>query len=111
MIHTYENACRICKAYKDLISSYNEKGSSIIDVCVIPADLKQLSHFLEHYKTRSAEEALQLSGYDPNRVRIVVIHEQSLRYPSFMLDLDEYLTRHNIEKKYDQVTKSFLTLN
>lgn len=111
MIHTYENAIRIRKAYEYLISKYTEKGSSITDICIIPADLKHLSHFFDYYKTHNAEESLKLAGFDRNRVRIVVIHEQSLSYPGFMMDLDEYLSRRGIEKMYDQVTRTYVTPN
>ncbi len=111
MIHTYENALAIRKAYKYLINTYSESESNINDICIIPADLRQLAKFLEHYKDKSADESLRLSGFDVNRVRVVVIHEQTLNTPGYMIDLDEHLTKKGIKKTYDKVTRSFLTLN
>ncbi len=111
MIHTYENAVKIRDTYTYLIDQYNEKESNITDICIIPADLKNLAHFLEHYKVNNAEESLMLSGFDENRVRIVVIHEQTLAFPGYLMDLDEYLTKKGIPKTYDQVTRTFVTMN
>ena len=70
-----------------------------------------MAHFLEYYKVKNGEEALMLSGYDENRVRIVVIFEQTFTFPGHMLDLDEYLSQKGIEKTYDRVTKTFVTPN
>jgi len=111
MIHTYENALKIRKAYKYLIDKYLETGSRITDLCIIPANLRQLTIFLDHYKAMSGELALQLFGFDETKVRIVVIHEQTLTDPGFMIDLEEYLTRKGIPKRYDPVTRTLVTLN
>ncbi len=110
-MHAYENALKIRKAYKHLIGNYLETGSAITDICIIPANLRQLASFLDYYKNLSAEESLELSGFDRNRVRIVVIHEQTLTDPGYMIDLDEYLTRMGITKTYDAVTKTLLFFN
>ena len=111
MIHTYENALQIRKAYEYLIEKYDESGSGITDICIIPVDLRRLAHFLEHYKTKSAVDSLRLSGFDRTSVRIVVIHEQTLVQHGYMVDLDEYLTKKGIKKSYDNVTKTFVTMN
>ena len=111
MIHTYENALQIRKAYEYLIEKYDETGSNITDICIIPADLKRMAHFLEHYKLKSAEDSLRLAGFDRSRVRIVVMHEQTLVLPGHMIDLDEYLTKKGIKKTYDNVTKTYVTMN
>jgi len=111
MIHTYENAVKIREAYTYLIGEYDGNESNITDICIIPADLKHLAHFLEHYKIRAAEDSLMLSGFDEKSVRIVVIHEQTLAFPAYMIDLDEYLTKKGIPKTYDKVTRTFVTMN
>jgi hypothetical protein len=111
MIYTYENALTIRKAYQHLISKYSESASNITDICIIPADLRLLDRFLEYYKEKPAEEALELSGFDRDCVRLVVIHEQTLQHPASMVDLDEYLFQKGIKKTYDPVTRSFVTLN
>ncbi|MEO8772412.1 MAG: hypothetical protein ABI402_20095 [Ferruginibacter sp.] len=111
MIHTYENALQIRKAYEYLIEKYDETGFNITDICIIPADLKRMAHFLKNYKLKSAFDSLMQAGFDRSRVRIVVIHEQTLAMSGYMIDLDEYLTKKGIKKAYDNVTKTYVTMN
>lgn len=106
MTLTYENAICIRKSYEYLINKYNPYDFGITDICIIPADLERLPLFLEYYKNVPADESLQLTGYDPESVRLIVIREQSLTHPSFIMELDEYLTRAGIEKNYDQEPKN-----
>ncbi|MEO7523363.1 MAG: hypothetical protein ABIT58_04675 [Ferruginibacter sp.] len=111
MIHTFENAVVIRKTYEYLIDQYDATQTGITDICIIPADLRKMAHFLGHYKVRSAEDALILSGFDIKKVRIVVIYEQTLVSAGQMIDLDEYLTANGIPKSYDKVTRTFVTMN
>ncbi|MEO6670981.1 MAG: hypothetical protein ABIN36_15985 [Ferruginibacter sp.] len=106
MIYTYEHALQIHKRYEYLIEKYDETASNITDLCIIPADTKRIADFLDHYKFNSAADSLSLSGFDKMRVRIVIMHEQTLIQPGCMIDLDEYLP---VSEK--QVEKSEMTQN
>lgn len=101
MTYTYENAQSIVKSYLYLIDQYSERGSGITDICIVPFDPGQMAEFIEYYQTETSEKALMLAGFIPSEVRIVVVSEQTLTAPSFMLDLDIYLTQKNIIKIYD----------
>lgn len=106
MTHTYESATQICKAYAYLIGEYTVAEPCITDICIIPFELDQMMVFFEEYKTKDAPEALKIAGYDPKRVRIVVIYEQTFTSPGHLVDLDDYLAHRGIEKVYERSDRS-----
>lgn len=73
----------------------------ITHILVTPGDQERLASFLNHFtQNANNQTCLLLSGYDPSRVKVLVLHDDTWGETLLYNDIDAYLTKMNIEKIY-----------
>ncbi|MES2478183.1 MAG: hypothetical protein V4561_03800 [Bacteroidota bacterium] len=105
MIFTFKTAEKIIGFYKHLIGKpfkSSISGLEIINIVIAPEDDGKFEVFIEEMQTTTDyNKALSVTGYNPNRVKLVLMasHTQA---PDIRVnqELDQYLRRNHMERVY-----------
>lgn len=105
MIFTFKTAEKIIGFYKHLIGKpfkSSISGLEIINIVIAPEDESKFEVFIEEMQlTTDYNKALSVTGYNPNRVKLVLMasHTQA---PDIRVnqELDQYLRRNHMERVY-----------
>ena len=102
MTFTFENANKIIDTYKYLLGKELSEGFTVDYISIVPTNQTQLAAYLSNLnQSRNPLYALQISGYDKSSVRVCLINHDKFRGNLYHSDIDNYLTKNNIEKCYD----------
>lgn len=105
MIFTYSKAEKIIKFYKHLIGQPFKSSVSeleIINIVIAPEDESKFEVFIEEMqRTTDNERALSVTGYNPNRV-IIVLMASHMFAPDIRVnqELDQYLRKNHMKRVY-----------
>lgn len=105
MIFTYKTAEKIIGFYKHLIGQSFKSSISdleIINIVIAPEDESKFDIFIDEIqKTTDYNLVLSITGYNPNRVQIVILasHTQISEIRVHQ-ELDQYLRKNHIERVY-----------
>jgi len=105
MIFTFKTAEKIIGFYKHLIGKpfkSSISGLEIINIVIAPEDESKFEVFIEQMQTTTDYvKALSVTGYNPNRVKLVLMasHTQA---PDIRVnqELDQYLRKNHLERVY-----------
>lgn len=102
MTFTYDQAKKVVENYKHLKGQFLDvqKSLKIADIYIFPSEQDiQNKFFLEHrFYTDNLPHLIKF-GADLNKVEVYVYYWNE----PFLIkvEIDNYLTKHNLEKKYD----------
>lgn len=105
MIFTFKTAEKIIGFYKHLIGKpfkSSISGLEIINIVIAPEDENKFEVFINQMQsTTDYNKALSVTGYNPNRVKLVLMasHTQA---PDIRVnqELDQYLRKNHMERVY-----------
>lgn len=105
MIFTFKTAEKIIGFYKHLIGKpfkSSISGLEIINIVIAPEDESKFEIFISQMQsTTDYNKALSVTGYNPNRVKLVLMasHTQA---PDIRVnqELDQYLRKNHMERVY-----------
>jgi hypothetical protein len=105
MIFNYKTAEKIIGFYKHLIGRPFKSSISdleIINIVIAPEDDAKFEIFIEEMQTTTEyNKALSVTGYNPNRVRIILmashLQDADIRVNQ---ELDQYLRKNHMERVY-----------
>lgn len=105
MIFTYRTAEKIIRFYKHLIGQTFKSSVAdleIINIAIAPEDDQKFAVYLDEIqKTTDHNVALSVTGYNPNRVQIIIL--ASHKFVSDIRvhqELDQYLRKNHMERVY-----------
>jgi hypothetical protein len=105
MIFTYRTAEKIIRFYTHLIGKPFKSSVSeleIINIVIAPEDESKFESFISEMQTTTDyNKALSVTGYNPNRVKIILmashIYAPDIRVNQ---ELDQYLRKNHMERVY-----------
>ena len=100
----FETATKLISHYSYLIGEKISESFpewNIEYIVIAPFEESQFKIFASEFNQRpNNETALIKSGYDPNKVRVLLVNHDRFRGTIYNRDIDVYLTKQNIEKIY-----------
>lgn len=105
MIFTFRTAEKVIGFYKHLIGKPFKSSISeleIINIVIAPEDENKYDVFIQEMQhTTDYNKVLSITGYNPNRVKIVLMASH-LYAPEIRVsqDLDQYLRKNFMERVY-----------
>lgn len=105
MTFNYKTAEKIIGFYKHLIGKEFKSSIShleIINIVIAPDDESKFEVFIhEMQSTTEYVKALSVTGYNPNRIKIVLMASHT-QYPDIRInqELDQYLRKNHMERVY-----------
>lgn len=105
MIFTFKTAEKIIGFYKHLIGQpfkSSISGLEIINIVIAPEDDSKFETFIEQMQvTTDYNKALSVTGYNPNRVKLVLMASHTLVSDIRVnQELDQYLRKNHMERVY-----------
>lgn len=105
MVFNFKTAEKIIGFYKHLIGqplNVSIADLEIYNIVIAPEDDAKFENFInEMQSTTEYTKALSVTGYNPNRVRIVLMgthkYDNSIRVDQ---ELDQYLRKNHLERVY-----------
>lgn len=105
MTFNFQTAEKIIGFYKHLIGQAFQSSIAdlvIINIVIAPEDESKFEIFInEIQKTTDYNKALAVTGYNPNKVQIIImashVHAPDIRVNQ---ELDQYLRRNHIRRVY-----------